>query len=585
MKKLILLFVAASFLCNAQTSITSPSVSGVWNLAGSPYIINQNIQVPSTQTLVINPGVVVKFMPSTRLTVNGRLISSGTAALPITYEAVDTTSWHNLNVPTGGWEGILFQLYMGTGTDNSIFDWCVVKDVKNKSMFECYRKLKIHNSKFTHGKYSASQQAISLGTMSALDSIDFNNNEIGNHSFLNLNGYVIINGNQQGGYTKISNSIIRDNRGITLWSTLSNIKIENNEFYNNIMSGQAGVIVCIQGKAIINKNHIHNNTTDYYPAIAANGGKMTIDNNFIHNNNSTQTGICGSNSGGSGIHLSSGMIQTDSTMYLVRNNIVVNNYRHTGAPIFMFNGRAIISNNHVINNEYANNNSSMVDVFGSFAKVVLKNNLFYSKSTSGIVDSLLVLRLYGASFKVENNYLPARFFKSVYVSLSNLTGDTTQNVIGILPQMISPTANNSYTTNAASANFNLFATSPCINKGDTAGCKTLLFDYLGNNRISGIIDIGAFEKIDVQTGINEFNKNEQSLLVYPNPANDKIMVHSAQGVLNEVSIIDLLGKEQLLIKSKEMQTEIDITALKAGVYFVSVIKNGNSITQKLIINK
>lgn len=592
MKKIILLFLLASFLGKAQTSINSPSVSGIWNLAGSPYIINQNIQVASNQTLVINPGVVVKFMPSTRLTVNGRLISTGTATAPITYEADDTLSWSNINTPVGGWEGILYQVYSGTGYDNSTFDYCVVKDVKNKSMFECYRRLNILNSKFIHGNYysnaNSGQISVIVATFSALDTINFNNCEVSDHISQGGGGYVLYNDNYSGGVTNITNSVIKNNKnGCALQSTNGNAKIENNQLFNNVMGGPYGVVVLLHGKGIISKNEIYNNTTGQYPAIAANGGKATIDNNFIHNNKSTCLGVCGSTSGGSGIHLSSGTVNGDSTNYVVRNNIVSNNYRKDGSPIFIFNVRAKVSNNHFINNDYDYPNSQMFYAVGVKNNLLIKNNIFYSKSPSGIIDSLGVIRiLSGLSFRVENNYLPARFYKSVNLpSLNVLLGDSNQNVIGIVPQMIAPTANNSYTTNAASANFNLLATSPCINKGDTAGCKTLLFDYLGNNRISGIIDIGAFEQIDVQTGISDLNKNRHSFLVYPNPAKDKITVYSAEGNLSQISISDMLGKEQLLINASEMQTEIDINGLKAGVYFVRVVQNGNSFTQKLIVNR
>lgn len=595
MKKTILLLVFASFLSKAQTTINSPTVSGTWNVAGSPYIVNNNIQVPSTQTLIINPGVVVKFKPSTRLTVDGQLISAGTTNMPITYQAFDTLGWSNINIAAGGWEGIIYQNYSGSGKDNSIFDWCIVKDTKNKGMFQCWRGLKIHNSKFTHGNYfstvNSGQIAIELATFSQQDTIDFNNCEVSDHvtSTAGGAGNVIYNDNFSGGYTNISNSIIKNNsNGGALWSTNGNAKIENNQLFNNVMGGPYGVIVLLHGFNNVNKNEIYKNTTGQYPAIAGNGGKATIDNNFIHNNNSTNTGICGSTSGGSGIALTCGTTSADSTYYLVRNNIVANNFRSSGSPMYIFNVKAKISNNHIINNDYSGSNSQMLMATGVKNNILIKNNIFYSKSPSGIVDSTMVIAaLSGLSFRIENNYIPSKFYKSVNMSnLNVLVGDSNKNVIGITPQMIAPTANNSYTTDATFANFNLATGSPCINKGDTALCKTLSMDYLGNNRISGIIDIGAFEALGYALGIEQYNSegNTNTIMVYPNPANDKITVRSSENELVMVSIVDILGSEQLLVHTSETQTEIDIAGLKAGIYFVRVIQNGKSFTEKLIIN-
>ena len=99
------------------------------------------------------------------------------------------------------------------------------------------------------------------------------------------------------------------------------------------------------------------------------------------------------------------------------------------------------------------------------------------------------------------------------------------------------------------------------------------------------LDIGAFEAIDIQSGIDILNHNMNSIVVYPNPANEKITVKSFENELSQVSITDILGKEQLLIQINEMQTEININGLTAGIYFVKVIQNKKSFTQKLIINR
>ncbi|MFN3666099.1 MAG: hypothetical protein ACK4S0_08075, partial [Sediminibacterium sp.] len=64
----------------AQTSI-SGSVSGTWTKAKSPYILNGDVTVPTGQTLIIQPGVVIEVPAyNTDLIVNGTLVAKGTAS-------------------------------------------------------------------------------------------------------------------------------------------------------------------------------------------------------------------------------------------------------------------------------------------------------------------------------------------------------------------------------------------------------------------------------------------------------------------------------------------------------------------------
>jgi uncharacterized repeat protein (TIGR01451 family) len=76
-----------------QTNFTS---NQLWTLAGSPYIINGNVQVNNGATLTIDPGVVVKFSGAHALTVaggtSGTLRAIGTAENKIVFTT--TTGTH-----------------------------------------------------------------------------------------------------------------------------------------------------------------------------------------------------------------------------------------------------------------------------------------------------------------------------------------------------------------------------------------------------------------------------------------------------------------------------------------------------------
>ena len=60
--RIILPFLLLCLVVNAKasTSITTSAVSGHWTLSGSPYLINNDIQVASAQSLTIDAGVSVQ---------------------------------------------------------------------------------------------------------------------------------------------------------------------------------------------------------------------------------------------------------------------------------------------------------------------------------------------------------------------------------------------------------------------------------------------------------------------------------------------------------------------------------------------
>ena len=85
-------------------------------------------------------------------------------------------------------------------------------------------------------------------------------------------------------------------------------------------------------------------------------------------------------------------------------------------------------------------------------------------------------------------------------------------------------------------------------------------------------------------GIHEIG-NQELLKVYPNPAKDKIIVRVSKNGNSNILITDMLGKKIKEIKTTELQTEINVSDLQGGVYFIKLtIGNENSV-QKIIIQK
>jgi hypothetical protein len=72
--------------------------------------------------------------------------------------------------------------------------------------------------------------------------------------------------------------------------------------------------------------------------------------------------------------------------------------------------------------------------------------------------------------------------------------------------------------------------------------------------------------------------------MYPNPANGKVTLQLQEDLNNaQVSITDMLGKTVLTKNIKEMQSELNISSLQAGIYFVKLESGNKKEVQKLVI--
>lgn len=89
-------------------------------------------------------------------------------------------------------------------------------------------------------------------------------------------------------------------------------------------------------------------------------------------------------------------------------------------------------------------------------------------------------------------------------------------------------------------------------------------------------------------GINEFEKNEK-LTIYPNPSSLKITVDIANILFtNEKSYIiikNTLGQVVLKTSFNSRQTEIDVSNLPNGVYFIELNTLNGILSKKVIISK
>jgi len=118
--------------------------------------------------------------------------------------------------------------------------------------------------------------------------------------------------------------------------------------------------------------------------------------------------------------------------------------------------------------------------------------------------------------------------------------------------------------------------SPSIADLDADG----LLDIVVGNLSGGVaLYLGSEEVIDLQEN-EELRKN---LLLYPNPAQDKLNVsYRGEHPIEYIRIVDLSGR--LVVRLSQTSDQIDISRLNSGTYIAEVRINGLRISKRFIKN-
>lgn len=511
-----LLLVCSALPALSATSITTPTVSGHWTLAGSPYKIYNDITIPSGQTLTIDPGVEVVFQGLYSFFVTGSLAATGTAAQNIKFRAQDTTGWYDDNVASGGWRGIRFEDTTSGIPDVSSFSYCTVTDIKYGgtpggstsvySSFEVYirRRLRISNCNFNHNlSENGGGTLLNLAGMVTIENSVFYNNKANMRIFL----FFALNNQRMSNCNIYNNTCVGDIVNVLMHESITSplsVTIEGCNLYQNASTGEIskGAIVSKWGNNPVvlfnfRKNKVHHNTQSNEAAVQMVGGYADINGNLICNNHHIMPGTCGPAEGGGGIRLHSNL---GFTNYIVRNNIIANNHSEFwGGGIYVWQSNARIYNNTIVNNTVPNTSfpqGAGICLIQDTFRTYIKNNLLYNNLAVGTTSSPNIYSHNNSPIIIEHNWLQRPLSADLlsYAGYTLYYGDTMSNVVATSPGMVAPTLTASLTENAVPANFSLLQTSACINTGDTTSALPYSTDYNNVSRIAGTsIDIGACE--------------------------------------------------------------------------------------------
>ncbi len=117
------------------------------------------------------------------------------------------------------------------------------------------------------------------------------------------------------------------------------------------------------------------------------------------------------------------------------------------------------------------------------------------------------------------------------------------------------------------------------------GIYAVLAKSIDNDGKFTFVDANVVEVKSAATGTNEIT-NDQSIIIYPNPAKNEVNIKANNLELRQIEIYDIAGRIIKQIKTSGTETNISIADIDSGIYLVKVLcADGVTKINKLLIEK
>lgn len=104
--------------------------------------------------------------------------------------------------------------------------------------------------------------------------------------------------------------------------------------------------------------------------------------------------------------------------------------------------------------------------------------------------------------------------------------------------------------------------------------------YANRKFIAGSLSVSdVFGDCPTVAGVEDFTAN--SVKMYPNPANGVVYFSTSANDALTVSVFDVLGKQ--VMDAQNVQSQLNISSLNPGMYFVKMTQGSSSATKKLVV--
>jgi hypothetical protein len=529
----VIVILLLAWIAIADTHIPAGDVFGTWTSAGSPYLIEGEITVPSDSTLNIQPGVDVIFQGHYKFIIHGCLQAIGSESDSILFTAADTSI---------GWYGLRFI----DATELSQLSYCIVQYGRHDEIgggIYCESSYLMYSIIIDHCliRYNQASQCGGIG---------------GEDSPAMVPHFTI-------SYSTISDNVATGGCG-GIGSDCTDLYYCN--ILRNSAMGGGGGGIC-SGGGTLSHCLIKDNSANWGGGVHSfMFGPDLFEYCEFDNNSAISDG---------------GAVRRSTMTYTTfRECVFTNNSATQGGAVILISCAATFEKCTFSSNS-ANYGSCIVG--GGYDPNVIRNTIFANNTGSA---SLYFSNptCHQITYCDFYNNQGGNFIGDVPDSLGelmgvNVNGDSCDVFFNIFlnPQFVDP----------MDGDYHLQSTSPCIDAGDPAS---------PHDPDGTIADMGAFyyphSGIPENHAQSSLPTSFQLFQNYPNPFNPTTKISFSLPIISKItlSIYDLIGRHITTLIDDQLDAgyhrfTFDASNLSSGIYFYQLQANNFIATKKMVFIK